>query len=209
MGIRFHCPKGHKLNVKDFQAGRKAICPFCGEKTRVPRKSTRPSSKRQGEAEGEALAAEASELDAEAAAPKPFPPALGTSPASLTDPLAAGGDTVWYVRPVSGGQFGPATPDIMRSWLAEGRVGADSLVWREGWRDWQTAANVFPQFSPNQSNLVLDEVASDPVVAAAPASSALPSHRSRTRNTRIIVIGSLALVVVVLAVILIAMLPRQ
>ena len=30
MGIRFFCPNGHKLNVKEFQAGRRGICPFCG-----------------------------------------------------------------------------------------------------------------------------------------------------------------------------------
>jgi hypothetical protein len=35
----------------------------------------------------------------------------------------------------------------MREWIAEGRVAADSLVWREGWRDWQEASSVFPQFS--------------------------------------------------------------
>ena len=32
----------------------------------------------------------------------------------------------------------------MRAWIAEGRVGPDSLVWQEGWRDWQQAAEVFP-----------------------------------------------------------------
>jgi len=32
MGIRFFCPNGHKLNVKDFQAGQTGICPFCGVK---------------------------------------------------------------------------------------------------------------------------------------------------------------------------------
>ena len=44
MGIRFYCPNGHKLNVKDFQAGRNGICPFCGSKMQIPLESTRPSS---------------------------------------------------------------------------------------------------------------------------------------------------------------------
>ena len=48
MGIRFYCPNGHKLNVKEFQAGRKGICPFCGAKIQIPTESTRPSSRDDG-----------------------------------------------------------------------------------------------------------------------------------------------------------------
>jgi hypothetical protein len=33
----------------------------------------------------------------------------------------------------------------MRQWLAEGRISPDTLVWREGWRDWQQASAVFRQ----------------------------------------------------------------
>jgi hypothetical protein len=36
MGIRFLCPSGHKLNVKTFLAGKRAICPECGAKVIVP-----------------------------------------------------------------------------------------------------------------------------------------------------------------------------
>ena len=36
MGIRFYCPNGHKLNVKEFQAGQKGICPVCGAKMQIP-----------------------------------------------------------------------------------------------------------------------------------------------------------------------------
>jgi len=53
---------------------------------------------------------------------------------------------VWYVRPPSGGQFGPATGDIMRQWLHEGRITPDTLVWREGWRDWREARHLFSSF---------------------------------------------------------------
>lgn len=45
MGIRFHCPNGHKLNVKSFQAGRKGICPYCGTPVQIPTESTRKSGK--------------------------------------------------------------------------------------------------------------------------------------------------------------------
>ncbi len=36
MGIKFFCPNGHKLNVKTFLGGKKAICPKCGAKVLVP-----------------------------------------------------------------------------------------------------------------------------------------------------------------------------
>jgi hypothetical protein len=54
-------------------------------------------------------------------------------------------EVIWYVRPPTGGQFGPAATDLMRCWLAEGRITPDSQVWREGWRDWRDAGEVFPE----------------------------------------------------------------
>jgi hypothetical protein len=65
----------------------------------------------------------------------------------VPDPLADSPEVVWYVRPPTGGQFGPATSEIIRGWLAEGRISIDTLVWREGWRDWLEAGGVFPQLN--------------------------------------------------------------
>ena len=36
MGIRFSCPNGHKLNVKEFLAGKRGVCPQCGAKFVIP-----------------------------------------------------------------------------------------------------------------------------------------------------------------------------
>jgi len=36
MGIRFFCPNGHKLNVKDHLAGKRGVCPQCGAKFLIP-----------------------------------------------------------------------------------------------------------------------------------------------------------------------------
>jgi len=82
--------------------------------------------------------------------PQPFaaasaPPMPPQAPAGPADPLSEAPDAVWYVRPAAGGQYGPATANVMRSWLTEGRIAADSMVWREGWRDWKDAASTFPQ----------------------------------------------------------------
>lgn len=83
----------------------------------------------------------------------PGAPQMGVSPYAVMpsvplDPIAEAPNAVWYVRPPSGGQFGPAKGDIMRKWMGEGRVSADSLVWRDGWADWKSAATVFPALGP-------------------------------------------------------------
>jgi hypothetical protein len=241
MGIRFYCPNGHKLNVKEFQAGRKGICPFCGAKIQIPTESTRPSTRDEpggGRAPGAAapdgppqgnsgeddsasgpvsIAPPPGMDEGPAAAPTPIvsapqgpgatawpgstAPATSAAPAAA-DPLTEAGNVVWYVRPPSGGQFGPAGGDIMRGWLAEGRISADSLVWREGWRDWREAGGVFPGLRPEQS-----PPASNPgSVPDADAALPLPriSHpKPRTKRTQeIVVIVVLAAAAIALIVVL-------
>jgi hypothetical protein len=46
MGIRFSCPNGHKLHVKEFLAGKRGICPECGAKFTIPlqQKATAPAA---------------------------------------------------------------------------------------------------------------------------------------------------------------------
>ena len=41
-------------------------------------------------------------------------------------------EVVWYVRPPSGGQYGPAKDDLMRTWIAEGRVGGGANATADG-----------------------------------------------------------------------------
>ena len=249
MGIRFYCPNGHKLHVKDFQAGQKGICPVCGTKMQIPQTSTRPSSRQEeaqslgGAAEGAAsgLAAETSPptvappLAPPSTAAKPAAEVPGQLPVSVpagpeaatsrssaaatfadspppaavagggVDPLAEAGDVVWYVRPASGGQFGPATADVMRNWLDEGRISADTLVWREGWRDWQEAGGVFPQLSTRPTVPGLEDV----VEAAAPDHGYTFKRRARARKTQVIVVVGLLISVIVLFAILLVIVTRQ
>ena len=61
----------------------------------------------------------------------------------MADPIAESPEAVWYVRPSAGGQYGPADGTIMRRWVAEGRIGTDALVSREGWPDWKSAGPIF------------------------------------------------------------------
>ena len=46
----------------------------------------------------------------------------------------------------------------MKTWLDEGRVSDDSMVWREGWDNWKNAADVFEQITPNKIDLHLSGV---------------------------------------------------
>ena len=61
------------------------------------------------------------------------------------DPIAESPESLWHVRPPSGEQYGPADAATIERWLAEGRVPADALVWRQGWPEWRTAASTFHQ----------------------------------------------------------------
>jgi len=191
MGIRFHCPNGHKLNVKAFLAGKKGFCPHCGVKVDIPTESEgkgptttggteleldpNPAGQRGAPAApigtvpttpaavptspaGQALQPKAVPMTpaavptsapvgmaraTPAAAPAAAVPAAA-APTAVPDAISEAPTAKWYVRPPSGGQFGPAVGDIMRKWIGEGRVSADSMVWREGWADWRSAVAVFP-----------------------------------------------------------------
>lgn len=50
---------------------------------------------------------------------------------------------VWYVRSRDNQQYGPATGDVMASWINERRIGPQTLVWREDWPAWREAGLVF------------------------------------------------------------------
>ncbi len=167
MGIKFRCPNGHKLNVKNHQAGKKGYCPKCKSQVDIPLQSTR---KGKAEREAERLAAEGQAAGptvtvgtspTPATSPSPLPVATRvaplpdvptaslptTPPAATPDPLATNPDLVWYVRSTNGNQFGPAKGELFKSWIQERRVATDSLVWQEGWEDWKQAGEIFPQLA--------------------------------------------------------------
>jgi hypothetical protein len=99
----------------------------------------------------------------------PIPKPL-VGPADMPqDPFAESPDAMWYVRPSSGGQFGPASANLFRQWMGEGRVSGDSWIWRQGWEDWQPAFRLFPN------------LAVTPDSAGINSSSVPPSTTSRTR----------------------------
>lgn len=155
MGIRFECPNGHKLHVKTFLAGKRGICPDCGAKFVIPPSDNghsdpeplksavaAPGTRTQhghDAASPEASAVISTVGDREQVAPQPkriepLPPPADVGPPILQPRLSP-----WFVRPPTGGQFGPATDEVFKRWIAEGRVTEDALVWREGWAEWKPA----------------------------------------------------------------------
>ena len=164
MGIRFLCPNGHKLHVKAFLSGKKAICPKCGVRVIVPDENPAAAASRPEPTASHVVATEhyaevaleESLVDGameamsatDATAGLEAQKAGGAQPtAQAADPIDVAPGAVWYVRPAGGGQFGPASADIMRHWLDEGRVSTSSLVWRAGWTEWRSAASTFPQLA--------------------------------------------------------------
>ena len=190
MGIKFHCPNGHKLNVKSFLAGKKGVCPKCGTKVRIPVVSE------AGLVDSELDETDASQHPAKSngsgavAAATLAAPAISSAPAGAAGARVAGADAandpigeapaaIWYVRPPTGGQYGPARGEVMRKWIAEGRVSSDSLVWREGWTDWQNAGKLFPTLQAAGSAPASPIVT--PAVSTTVPLSPRPSTRTATR----------------------------
>ncbi len=131
---------------------------------------------------------------------EPPPMEVETSAPASADPLAEAGNVVWYVRPASGGQFGPATGEVMREWIDEGRVAVDSLVWREGWRDWEPAADVFLQFRETQSSTPGSAIQTSGSVAATMRRGRRRPRRKSNYSQAMLIIG-LVIVVIVLSIV--------
>ncbi len=235
MGIKFRCHAcDKKLHVKAFLAGKRGVCPKCGAKVRIPSAST------EGTHEAAVSGREAEQAVTRAASARPAAgQQVGTSAAGSPQPERAGSvaagaagsetrsspardpisempDAVWYVRPPTGGQFGPANGAVMRRWLNEGRVSADALVWREGWPDWQAAGPVFPALEGAD---LVGPVAATPVPVHAepetfnfvqPRAAAVRDVRPRAKADRrhVAIIGALVVVCVALAVAFVVVLRR-
>ncbi len=126
------------------------------------------------------------------------------------DPLVEAPQAQWYIRPPSGGQFGPAAADLMRQWMQEGRVTADSLVWRDGWADWKLASATFPQFMPQSAPVAQAVAAGEPEFPIAPPAKGVGGRPIKYRRSSgtgrmiaiIILLVALAVLVPLLAYVL-------
>jgi hypothetical protein len=84
----------------------------------------------------------------------------------------------------------------MRKWLAEGRVTADSLVWREGWADWLAATEVFPSLAKPATALFS-------AVPSSAKSTSLPVAKKKgSGGLGVAILILLALICIILVVVL-------
>ncbi|MDA8744897.1 DUF4339 domain-containing protein [Rubripirellula amarantea] len=165
---------GKSLNIKQDLAGKRGVCPACSIKFRIPLEDApqssplvdssakqRPASRERasatnapsapngssgslkgassGSTSSVATAQEAQSVQASRSAQ-----ASQATQASPADLLMDDPEATWYVRPPSGGQYGPATSDVLRQWIDEGRVAASALLWRDGWPQWRAASETLP-----------------------------------------------------------------
>ena len=233
MGIRFLCPNGHKLNVKAYLAGERGICPQCDAKFLVPSESGGQVAAIVENANGaaevpEAVSQTVAEATSPAAAVAPPPPPAPSQPSAPAPPETPAPTEVWYVRAANGEQYGPASKDVMHSWVAEGRVTVDCWVWKSGWPDWKsggqaiTLLNVVapsgsPSSEPTTPVVNKEEVADEGATQPAPETLPEPTNptalyqtnkRRRQERARKITL-LLGVVVVVLFAVLIAVLMNN
>jgi hypothetical protein len=130
------------------------------------------------------------------AVPKGVAVNAASAPAAA-DPIAEAPAAQWYVRPTAGGQYGPARGDVFRKWIGEGRVAADSLLWREGWADWRSAGEVFPSLTTGGSATGATDAAGTPaaIVPDAPRRGLRPL-RKQSKMSGVGIVVALALVCV-------------
>lgn len=137
MGIKFECPNGHKLHVKSFLAGKKGLCPDCGVKLVIPGGTGEQDDPSSPETGGTTAIGSTASI-------APPPPIVEPEPRKEVQQVQQEpvGGSCWFVRLPTGDQYGPATDEVFHSWVQQGRVGSDALVWKEGWSDWRRAADV-------------------------------------------------------------------
>lgn len=198
MGIRFNCPNGHRLNVKSFLAGKRGFCPHCGVKILIP-----------------ALSEQIGGNVNTAVVSVPVTP-NGIVPSDIPEEAKVAfenAEVQWFVRPVSGGQYGPANDVVLAQWVEEGRIGLDTLLWRAGWESWKYAEQVLPTLAHipqlNSSDLDSSPLPSFSGLAGSPDSEPIAlstievefaQPRRRARRYSAALIAGLVLVSILLVV---------
>ena len=212
MGVRFACHVCQKqLNIKRDLAGRRGVCPHCQSRFRIPLEDAEQSTpvdvvrivqrEPASRAELASRAGQAAAVMAEhkvatrAAVSEPAAPDAAKLLKHQQSPqeadarqVAAGSileeepNATWYVRPPSGGQYGPASTAELREWIGQGRVAASALLWRDGWPQWRDAGEALPELSDKLPGLTgaTSSVPSSSLKSGVQVNSATPQGNGTT-----------------------------
>ncbi len=244
MGIRFRCHACNEpLHVKFFQAGKRGRCPQCQMRFRVPNEDSEfsipleSSNRELGKVVVSVSEQESPQVELQATAvatlePSPVEPAP-VQPESKETPqsLLAHGDARWFVRPPSGGVYGPADTSTLNSWISQRRVTADSYLWRDGMEVWRIAVEMIPDAFVAAPGVSPDSIAPPPVSlpdalppvtesekdketqlpnpAIAKAKANLDQRRKKKRKQTWIILGLLATIALALIATLVVVLRSQ
>jgi hypothetical protein len=172
MGIVSFCPRGHRVKVKDHLAGKKGVCPICGDRFRIPLASA--AAPASAPAESTLPEAKIVSLDAAVAARlpqvRPLNPAANAACGATATPerpargepveeeielvveeprrhpaIAERPDLAWCIAVPGGTASEPMSADALQAWLDSGLPTGDELVWRADWAEWRPSAAVFPE----------------------------------------------------------------
>lgn len=187
MGIRFHCPNGHKLNIKGFLAGKRGICPQCDSRFIIPTTSGGQAIAIEDHVESQLESIAQTQTNPAAASESiiispPVPASAPPSAQSEQTPLPEH----WYIRPAKGDvQYGPATTEMMQAWIAEERIAPDSWVWKTGWAQWKFGSEVLEELQSSTATLARTPATSNatPSINLDKQTPANSIAKKRLRNT--------------------------
>jgi hypothetical protein len=172
MGIHFACHScGKRLNIKRELAGKRGVCPQCETRFRIPLRDSESSLAAEDSSDDMPMKSDPNSTSAANVGLATKATAAGSANAYVATSaqntaaqntaaqntaaqaktsfgiLDVDDDATWYVRPPTGGQYGPAGTMMLRDWIDQGRVTASSLLWRDGWPQWRTASESLPEFA--------------------------------------------------------------
>ncbi|WP_404310191.1 DUF4339 domain-containing protein [Neorhodopirellula lusitana] len=125
-----------------------------GSATNVVRQNTANVGQRESAVDSQTGHAQAGDAQLAGQQPEsaqssnPSTPGHESAPPPAVQEGFGGPTATWYVRPPTGGQYGPADGPTMEQWMKEGRIAQNAMVWRDGWKDWREASETLSTVSP-------------------------------------------------------------
>ena len=179
MGIRFYCPRGHKLNVKAELAGKVGFCPECGQRVLIPIESTRESSHQRKLAKQEGFAP-----DSEESSLTLHQPPGGLPPGSQFPPEVPGPKSGAPVAEKETASVSPIQPsDSSKASAQDSQIAQNPQIVQNSptaqdspAAQKNTQENAWPGESAPNGTLISANIETNPAPASAPLEKPAPSN---------------------------------